>query len=92
MVLRRFGFYERIIDMVVRLLCNNWYSVLMNRLSCCFIQSSRELKQGDPLSSTLFIIVAEVLARRLNKLFDNPLFKGYVIPKWSPKINHLSYA
>lgn len=26
----------------------------------------------------------------LNKLFEVPMFKGYGMPKWSPKINHLS--
>ncbi|XP_059306203.1 uncharacterized protein LOC132057591 [Lycium ferocissimum] len=47
---------------------------------------------GDPLSPTLFIIVAEVLARGLNKLHENAAFRGYGLPKWSPQINHLSYA
>lgn len=30
MVLRNFGFYETLIDLVWRLLSNNWYSVLIN--------------------------------------------------------------
>ncbi|WMV21122.1 hypothetical protein MTR67_014507 [Solanum verrucosum] len=41
---------------------------------------------------TLFIIAAEVLARGLNSLHGDVDFKGYGLPKWSPKINHLSYA
>ncbi|KAH0698682.1 hypothetical protein KY284_012897 [Solanum tuberosum] len=68
-VLRKFGFSERIIDMVVRVISNNWYSVIMNG-------QNFGLKQGDPLSPTLFIIVAEVLARSLNKLFEDPSLKG----------------
>ncbi|XP_015169513.1 uncharacterized protein [Solanum tuberosum] len=91
-VLRRFGFSEIIIDMVWRLLTNNWYSVMVNGKAFGFFQSSRGLKQGDPLSLTLFIISAEVLARGLNKLHEEANFKGYRIPKWSPPINHLSYA
>ncbi|XP_060202505.1 uncharacterized protein LOC132630945 [Lycium barbarum] len=50
------------------------------------------VKQGDPLSTTLFIIAAEVLTRSLNKLHEKPSFIGYGMPKWSPQINHLSYA
>ncbi|XP_060177942.1 uncharacterized protein LOC132607882 [Lycium barbarum] len=56
------------------------------------IKSSRGVKQVDPLSPTLFIIAAEVLARNLNKLHEKPSFIGYGMPKWSPQINHLSYA
>lgn len=29
-VLRRFGYSERLIDMVVRLISNNWYTILIN--------------------------------------------------------------
>lgn len=91
-VLQGFVFSERIIDMVVRLISNNWYTVLLNGQSFGFFQSSRGLKQGDPLSPTLFIIAVKVLARSLNSLYSETHFKGYGMPKWSPEVNHLSYA
>ncbi|XP_060216645.1 uncharacterized protein LOC132644105 [Lycium barbarum] len=91
-VLRQFGFGEVIIDLVWRLLSNNWYLVLINGQSHGFFRSSRGVKQGDPLSPTLVIIAAEVLTRSLNKLHEKPSFIGYGMPKWSPQINHLSYA
>lgn len=55
-VLRTFGFSEVLIDMVFRLLENNWYSIIMNGQPKGFFRSSRGLKKGDPLSPTLFII------------------------------------
>lgn len=64
----------------------------MNGQSFGFFKSSRGLKQGDPLSPTLFIIAAQVLARSLNGLFANEKFHGFGMPKWSADINHLSYA
>ncbi|XP_016567089.1 uncharacterized protein LOC107865311 [Capsicum annuum] len=88
----RFGFSEVIIDMVWRLLSNNWYFVLINEYSYDFFKSSKGVKQGDPLSPTLFIIVAEVLSRGLNLLLSDNQFKGYGLPKWSSVINLLSYA
>lgn len=40
-VLRKFGFSETLIDMVQRLLSNNWYSILINGQSHRFFSSSR---------------------------------------------------
>lgn len=63
----------------------------MNGSSYGFFPSSRGLKQGDPLSPILFIIAVEVLSRSLNKLSEDAQFKGFGMPKWSEKVNHLSY-
>ncbi|XP_075084557.1 uncharacterized protein LOC142167931 [Nicotiana tabacum] len=40
----------------------------------------------------MFILAVEALSRGLNSLHLNLYFCGYGLPKWSPKINHLSYA
>lgn len=56
------------------------------------MHSTRGLKQGGLLSPIFFIIAAEVLSRGLNKLNEDEGFKGYGLPKWSPRINHLVYV
>ncbi|XP_071923161.1 uncharacterized protein [Coffea arabica] len=91
-VLRRFGFGERFIDMVWRLLSNVWFSVLVNGVSYGFFKSSRGLRQGDPLSPALFIIRAEVLSRGLNLLYSQSNFVGYKVPRHCPTISHLAFA
>lgn len=91
-VLRRFGFSEIVIDLVWRLLTNNWYSILVNGKVFGFFRPSRGLNQGDPLSRALFITAAEVLARGLKNLHEKAEFRGYEVPEWNPTINHLSYA
>ncbi|XP_070024861.1 uncharacterized protein [Nicotiana sylvestris] len=91
-VLRKMGFTERLIGIVFGLVSNNWYSILINGQPHGFFKSSRGIKQGDPVSPTLFIFAAETLSRGLNALHTNLYFCGFGMPKWSPKINHLAYA
>ncbi|XP_060210644.1 uncharacterized protein LOC132637595 [Lycium barbarum] len=58
-VLRKMGFAERSVDLVRRLLANNWYLVLVNGKPHGFFHSTRGVKQDDPLSPALFILSAE---------------------------------
>lgn len=55
-VLRRMGFAKCFINMVWNLISNNWYSVMVNGQESRFFHSSRGVKQGYPLSPTLFIL------------------------------------
>lgn len=91
-VLRKMGFSNDLVDIIWRLISNNWYSVLINGQSHGFFHSTRGVKQGDPLSPALFILSAEVLSRSLNALFDDVQYVGYGLLKWSAQINHLAYA
>ncbi|XP_075086398.1 putative mitochondrial protein AtMg01250 [Nicotiana tabacum] len=85
-------FAERFIGWVFGIISNNWYPVLINGQPFDFFKSTRGVKQGDPLSPTLFILAAEALSRGLNALHLNLYFCGFVLPNSSPNINHLTYA
>ncbi|XP_019255054.1 PREDICTED: uncharacterized protein LOC109233627 [Nicotiana attenuata] len=91
-MMRRPGFSEKIIDMVWRTLSNDWYSVIVNGTRCGFFHSTRGLKQGDPLSPSLFILGAELLSRMLNNLSHDQFFNGFYMEKRGPQVTHLSFA
>nr|XP_027103123.1 uncharacterized protein LOC113724413 [Coffea arabica] len=67
-MLRQFGFAEQVVDMFFRLVSNNWFSVLVNGEAAGFFKSSRGVRQGDPVSPGLFVLVAEFLGRGLQHL------------------------
>ncbi|WMV30196.1 hypothetical protein MTR67_023581 [Solanum verrucosum] len=92
LVLRHMGFGEFFIDMVWRIISNNWYSIIVNGTRHGFFHSTRGLKQGDPLSPSLFNLGAEVLSRMLNNLYDNQQFHGFQMHFRGPQINYLSFA
>ncbi|XP_071939205.1 uncharacterized protein [Coffea arabica] len=89
-VLHKFGFGERFIDMMWRLVSNVWFSVLINGLPHGFFKSSRGLQQGDPLSPSLFVIGTEITSvldtyQRASGQLVNAQKYGYLMhPSTSP--------
>ncbi|XP_060185534.1 uncharacterized protein LOC132614994 [Lycium barbarum] len=74
-----------------RLMNNVWYSVNINGVRHGFFKSNRGIKQGDPLSLSVFIIGTELLSRLTNSLM-NTNFVPYFTERNGPKINHLCYT
>ena len=92
LVLQKMGFGENFIDLVWRIMRNNWYSVIINGYRHDFFKSTRGLKQGDPLSPSLFILGEEVVSRMLNMLHQQQHYKNFQMESRGPQINHLSFA
>ena len=53
------------------------FSVLVNGSSAGFFGSSRGLRQGDPLSPLVFLLVMEVLSRLLKRTEDGGFISGF---------------
>ncbi|XP_060210726.1 uncharacterized protein LOC132637688 [Lycium barbarum] len=91
-VMKKFGFSDKWLMFVGNLLAGVWYSIIINGNRNGFFTSTHGLKQGDPLSPSLFIIGAEVLSRSLNRLNQNSNFSPFTMDTRGPIINHLAYA
>jgi hypothetical protein len=57
-----------------------------------FFKAGRGLRQGDPLSPYLFILVEEVFSRLLQKKVHDGTIGYYLQPRKGPLISHLLYA
>ncbi|XP_019160065.1 PREDICTED: uncharacterized protein LOC109156681 [Ipomoea nil] len=91
-VMRKMGFSEVWIDLVYRVVSNVWYSVIVNGVKEGFFTSSRGLRQGDPLSPSLFIIAAEVLSTFIACVHQDEAVPRFSQPAGTPHIHHLAYA
>ena len=68
------------------------YSLKINGVPSGYITPTRGLRQGDPLSSYLFLIFAEGLSALIKKSVENGVLHGVAACKRGPSISHLFFA
>jgi hypothetical protein len=73
-MMKRCGFGDRWCSWIAHCISSACFSVLVNSTPSGFFSSSRGLRQGDPLSPLLFVIVMEALS----KMFTISISRGFL--------------
>ncbi|KAJ9696951.1 hypothetical protein PVL29_008942 [Vitis rotundifolia] len=94
-VLKKMGFGERWLKWIEWCISTVKFSVLINGSPTGFFQSSRGLRQGDPLSPYLFVIAMEVFSCMVGRAISGGFLSGWKVGGRSGlglQISHLLFA
>ena len=91
-IMVRLGFPMIWIERVMCYVSTASFSVCINGKAYGNIIPSRGLRQGDPLSSYLFLLCAEGFLALLEKSEHEGRLKGVVVCRSAPCISHLLFA
>ncbi|GJW99717.1 RNA-directed DNA polymerase, eukaryota [Tanacetum coccineum] len=90
-VLKKFGFGNKWCDWIQTCLKSSRGSILINGSPTEEFQFCKGLKQGDPLSPFLFILIMESLHLSFQRVVDAGLFMGIKLSH-SVNLSHMFYA
>lgn len=88
----RLGFDERWVTLAMETIHTASYSVLVNGEPKGFIQPTRGIKQGDPLSPYLFLLCTEGLSAMLRRAEEQKRIQGILSCRGGVRVSHLPFA
>ena len=92
-IMRKMGFNENWINLVMVCVRTVTYSVLVNGEPCGMIHPTRGIRQGDPLSLFLFLLCTEGLNGMIKKKAERRgEIHEYSLCRRGPKLTHLLFA
>ncbi|XP_026416977.1 uncharacterized protein LOC113312440 [Papaver somniferum] len=78
-VLMKYGFSSSWCDWLITLFQSARISVMVNGGPCGFFPVSRGLRQGDPLSPILLVLMEDVLSRNISNMISNGKIQPMVV-------------
>jgi exonuclease III len=91
-VLDSFGFSKEWVDWILALTSSPFFSILVNGSPSRPFPSSRGIRQGDPLSPFLFVIMAEGLGRYLKAAVSDGSLSGIPLHNLHPAPSHSQFV
>lgn len=78
-MLNAFGFSPMWVRWIMSLISSSFFSILVNGIPSQTFSPSREIRQGDPLSPFLFVLMVEGLGRHIKHALISQQLKGLSI-------------
>jgi hypothetical protein len=91
-VMNKMRFHPKFISLITECLTSVSYSVLINGEPHRSFKPTRGLRQGDPLSSYLFLLCTEGLHGLLHEAALSGVIHGVSISRSAPKLSHLFFV
>lgn len=91
-VLMKLGFDVRVVKLIMGCMTSAQYQISHAGKQFGSIVPERGLRQGDPLSSYLFLICIEGLSTLLNDFEIRNKIKGVKVARSAPSISHMFFA
>lgn len=91
-ILRGMEFPDSWIHWIFQCISTVTYSVLVNGEQSQRITPKKGLRQGDPLSPYLFILLMEVLAKGVQRAESAGIVQGIKVARKAPPVSHLFFA
>lgn len=90
-ILKAFDLPQILIQWIQACITSPHYSVAFNGELVGFFPGKKGLRQGDPISSSLFVMAMDILAKNLDAAVRARLFNTHLKCRY-PLITHLSFA
>ncbi|KAL9667365.1 hypothetical protein QQ045_001720 [Rhodiola kirilowii] len=91
-MMQALGFDNKWCDLIYRLISNCWYSVLWDDSSFGHFKYNKGVRQGDPISPSLFLISMEFFSQLLKQRSNEGHIFPYFVKVGALQVSHLLYA
>jgi exonuclease III len=91
-ILHSFGFEQGWIQWIINLISSTFFSILVNGVPSRPFSPSRGIRQGDPLSPFLFVLMAEGLGRSISAAISEGTLKGLPLHNLQPALSHSQFV
>jgi hypothetical protein len=91
-IMIKMGFTRRWVDLIMACVSSVNYNVRFNSMETDVFLPTRGIRQGDPLSPYLFLLVAEGLSCMLKRAESRGEIEGIRVCRDAPMVSHLLFA